>query len=93
MGIKMNNSLETAHRHVTDPYVPLIGQRVAVYGPNFIWRGKLVSVSEYAIVLDDCYQIFETGAHQTSDCESELVGDGMIFQKSAICNCGVTKWA
>lgn len=74
-------------------YARFIGQRIAVYGPSFIWRGKLESVTPTALVLSDVWQVFETGDHGTPDSEGERMADVQVFEKSAICNAGPTRWA
>lgn len=70
-----------------------VGQRIAVYGPNFIWRGLLVKVDKRSITLDDVYQIFDTGKHGSSTCEDERMSDRQVFPIAAICNAGPTEWA
>jgi hypothetical protein len=74
-------------------YGRFIGQRIAIYGPNYIWRGKLESVTPTALVLSDVWQVYETRDHSTSECESERISDIQVFERNAICNAGPTTWA
>ena len=70
-----------------------IGKRIAIYGPNYIWRGELKEVNGKFLVLSDVYQVLDTGDHDTEVCESERISDEQVFPVSAICNVGPAKWA
>jgi hypothetical protein len=74
-------------------YAPLMGKHVGLYGPNYIWTGKLTHETEGTITLEECYQVYETREHNASNADKELCSPLMIFPKSAICNVGEVKWA
>lgn len=76
-----------------EEYRQLYGKWVGLYGPNYIWTGRLVRETEKTIVLEQCQQVYETREHSASNADREMCAPFMIFPKSAICNIGETKWA
>ncbi len=74
-------------------YLELLGRRVAVYGPNFIWIGKLSGVSTETIALADVSQVDDTNSHGESSATSEWISDVMIFERAAVCCVVPAKWA
>jgi len=77
----------------TSEYHSLLGKWVGLYGPNYIWTGKLVEETKNTLVLEECQQVYETREHSASNADREMCSPRMIFPKSAICNVGETKWA
>jgi hypothetical protein len=71
----------------------LMGKRVSIYGPNFIWTGKFVGESDDAIVLEHVSQIYDTNSHAECEPDLEWITDVMIYPKCAICNIGTSRWA
>jgi len=69
------------------------GKVTAVFGPNYVFTGRLVKETEQTIVLADVVQVYETGDHQSAGGDWEAISEEMIFPKTAICNVGVTSWS
>ena len=75
------------------PAMEWIGQRIAVYGPRFIWRGVLAQITTDELVMTDVYEIRSVGSHSTEDCDDEFMAERHVFRIAAICNYGPVKWA
>jgi hypothetical protein len=78
---------------VREEYSDLIGKHVGLYGPNFIWTGKLHAVTEESVVLTDVCQVYETNAHSDNAADCEKINDYMVFPRNNICNIGIANWA
>ena len=70
-----------------------MGKRVAIYGPNYIWTCTLVGETDTALIVEDVWQVFETGAHDQKAASLEKCSDIGTFPKTAICNVVEPKWA
>ena len=70
----------------------MIGERIAVYGPNYIWRGLLAGVTPSDLILDDVYQIRDSD-HDAGTCEDMFFSPRQIIPRTAICNFGPCSWA
>ena len=70
-----------------------IGQYIAIYGPNYIFTGKLAGVTPDCLYLDDVWEVFTTGEHRVESFEGEFFSESQSFSRCAVCNCGPTPWA
>lgn len=83
----------TSSRNGEQEYAHHMGKRIAIYGPNYIWSCTLVGETDTALIVEDVYQVFETGAHDQQSASQEKCSEIATFPKTAICNVVEPKWA
>ena len=71
----------------------LVGQRIAVYGPRFIWRGLLVAASADVLLVEDVYQVKDCEHDQDTPTNEAFFCPFHVFRIDAISNFGPVKWA
>lgn len=84
--------VKTEPQGIHGDYDCFMGKRIAVFGPSFIWIGRLTRETPRCITLDDVYQIYTTGQHDQNSPDKERICDVMVIEKNSICNVGATIW-
>jgi hypothetical protein len=74
-------------------YAHFLDKRVAVFGPNFIWTGKLTGVTHETLFIEDVHQVYDTGPHDTDDFSGSRICDSMVLERAAVCNVCAPIWA
>lgn len=69
-----------------------IGQNVGVYGPNFIWWGKLQAITDRGILVKDVWQVDDIPDLVAGNMQGQKHSDSQLFLWSAICNYGPVNW-
>lgn len=76
-----------------DEPAAMLGTRIAIYGPRYIWRGKLEGFSTMGLTLTDVYQIKDCEHDQDTPTDEVFFSKRQVFMFSAIANYGPVKWA
>lgn len=91
-----DNGFDAEAEVLESPYMRYVGHWVAVFGPNYIWRGVLIGVTEYTLTMKNVFQIKNTddGEGHGENIASEVYYTReQTFERSAVTNCGPAPWA
>lgn len=72
--------------------VALLGNRVTLFCMNYFYTGKLASVNDTCVLLEDAAVVFETGAFSDKDWkDAQKLPNSWYVQTSAIESFGILK--